>query len=232
MFTGIIQGIGIVNSVEKKGDWKILIETQLLNLDKAQIGASIACDGVCLTMVEKGPSWFVVDVSPETLGKTSISHWAEGTKVNLERPLRLGDELGGHLVSGHVDGVVAVKEIKRDQDSHILNIAFPENSPLHPPVRTGGDFTQDSPRVRGDIRGENCGYVLDMACFIAPKGSVTLDGVSLTVNDVTKDHFTVNIIPHTWTHTTMGLKKPGDALNLEIDMLVRYVANILGKQAA
>lgn len=197
MFTGLIQDIGLINSIEKDGDWKILIETNLMNLNSVEIGASIACDGVCLTAVEKGPSWFVVDVSHESLSKTKIQDWDVGTRVNLERSLRLGDEMGGHIVSGHVDGLAELVDLTEDHDSWRLSIKVPKG----------------------------------LAKFIAPKGSVALDGISLTVNEVTNtadaDVFGVNIIPHTWTHTTLSNRKIGDRLNLEIDMLARYVAQQL-----
>ncbi|MFK7839205.1 MAG: riboflavin synthase [Bdellovibrionales bacterium] len=193
MFTGLIQDIGIINSIEKNGDWKILIETNLMNLNSVEIGASIACDGVCLTAVEKGPSWFVVDVSHESLDKTKIQYWETGARVNLERSLRLGDELGGHIVSGHVDCLAEVIGLEEDHDSWRFKVKVPQS------------FSK----------------------FIASKGSVALDGISLTVNEVEDDVFGVNIIPHTWEYTTLSNRKVGDKLNLEIDMLARYVARQL-----
>ncbi len=194
MFTGIIQNIGTVRSIEKKGDWRITIETAM-NLSATEIGASICCSGVCLTVVHKGANDFSVDVSAETQSRSGIYLWTSGTKVNLEPSLRLGDELGGHFVFGHVDAQAVIKDIKTFGDSHILSIAY-------------------------DGR------------MVVPKGSVTLDGVSLTVNDVGPDYFTVNIIPHTWNHTTLGQKKTGDKVNMEIDMLARYVERLLNKEAA
>lgn len=192
MFTGIIQDIGRVRSIEKSGDWRVEIETAL-DLVATPLGASIACSGCCLTVVEKGADWFAVDVSGETLEKTSLKSWEEGMAVNLEPSLKLGDELGGHIVSGHVDGLAQLIEIKADGDSHRLTLQVPEA----------------------------------LAGFIAQKGSVALDGISLTVNDVEGTMFGVNIIPHTWEHTTLSGKKPGESLNIEIDMLARYVARML-----
>lgn len=193
MFTGLVQDIGLVNEIKKDGDWRILIETEFMNLSGAEIGASIACNGVCLTAVEKGPSWFMVDVSEETLSKTNVRFWEEGARVNLERSLKIGDEIGGHMVSGHVDGLAELIDIKAENDSWRLKIKVPQ----------------------------------DLVQFIAPKGSVALDGISLTVNEVDGDVFGVNIIPHTWEKTTLSSREVGDSLNLEIDMLARYVAQQL-----
>ena len=193
MFTGIIQHIGTVRSIDKKGDWRIEIETDL-NLSATAIGASICCSGVCLTVVQKGANWFAVDVSAETQSRSGLGLWTSGTKVNLEPSLRLGDELGGHFVFGHVDAQAVIKDIKTSGDSHILSIQYDGK-------------------------------------MVAPKGSVTLDGVSLTVNDVGQDYFTVNIIPHTWSHTTLGQRKIGDKVNLEIDMLARYVERLMRSAA-
>ncbi len=195
MFTGIIQDIGIVRSIRKDGDWRIEIETFALDLAATPIGASIACSGCCLTVVEKDARRFSVDVSAESLSRTIIKDWSEGTRLNLEPSLKLGDELGGHFVFGHVDGLAQVESIGQDGDSHRLRLSAPR----------------------------------DVMHFIAAKGSVTLDGVSLTVNDVTDKDFGVNIIPHTWQHTTLSDLRKGAAVNLEIDMLARYVARILGK---
>lgn len=192
MFTGIIQDIGTVVSLEKQGDWVIEIETGL-DLSETPLGASIACSGCCLTVISKTEKSFTVQVSGESLSKTAIGSWEIGTKVNLEPALKMGDELGGHIVSGHVDALAKIISIEKDQDSHRLTIQVP------------------------------AGYER----FIAAKGSVTLDGVSLTVNEVTRDTFGVNIIPHTWAQTTLGSKAVGDALNLEIDMLARYVARMM-----
>jgi riboflavin synthase len=199
MFTGIIQNIGTVKSIEAKdagrSDLRITIETAM-NLSEMPIGASICCSGVCLTVVHKGSGWFDVDVSQETISHSGIGLWVRGAKVNLEPSLKLGDELGGHFVFGHVDGQAIVRDINGSGGSHILSIEAPDR----------------------------------LMSFIAPKGSVTLDGVSLTVNEVRRNVFTVNIIPHTFENTTLGLAKPGDRLNIEIDMLARYVARALEGQ--
>lgn len=200
MFTGIITDLGAVKAVEPPGegagkeasDSRFVFET---GYDTAGIpqGASIACSGACLTLVDKGPGWFAADVSGETLARTTLGDWGPGTPVNFERPLKLGDELGGHMVSGHVDGVAAVTGRRAEQGS----------------IR----FTFEAPA--------------GLAKFIASKGSVALDGVSLTVNEVEGDRFGVNIIPHTAEATTLGGKQPGDRVNLEIDMLARYVQRLL-----
>ncbi|MEX0695010.1 MAG: riboflavin synthase [Rhodospirillales bacterium] len=191
MFTGIITDIGRIKAVSENGDTRFDIETAY-DTETIAIGASIACAGVCLTVIEKGPGWFAVEASGETLAMTTAADWQEGTPLNLERALRIGDELGGHIVSGHVDGV-----------ARVLGIA---------PV--GGSLKIDF-RVPALL-----------AAFIATKGSVTLDGVSLTVNAVTDRDFSVNIIPHTQTGTTLGQLKPDDRVNLEIDVLARYVARL------
>lgn len=192
MFTGIIQDIGTVHSVERKGDLRLAISTGL-DLAATQTGASICCSGCCLTVVEKEDHVFYVDVSTETLAKTRIGTWAPGTKINLEPALKIGDELGGHIVSGHVDGLARIARIHADGGSHRLLIEAPGA----------------------------------LAHFIAPKGSVCLDGVSLTVNEVDDYRFGVNIIPHTWEATTLGLRKEGDVLHMEVDMLARYVARMM-----
>ena len=192
MFTGLIQDIGRVRSISKDGDWRIVIETGL-DLSGVEIGASIACSGCCLTVVEKTDNSFGVDVSAESLFKTGIGKWQDGTPVNLEPSLKLGDELGGHIVSGHVDGQAELIEVKEDGDSFRLKFKAPE----------------------------------ELAAFIAPKGSIALDGISLTVNEVEGNVFGVNIIPHTWVHTSLSTRKEGDYLNIEIDMLARYVARQL-----
>lgn len=191
MFTGIITDIGRVASLEKTGDTRIRIETAF---DTASIdyGASIACSGPCLTVVDKGEGWFAVDASDETLSCTNLENWQAGTPVNLERALKIGDELGGHVVTGHVDAVVTLTEMQTVGDSTRLVFSLP-----------------------ADYRG-----------FVAPKGSVSLDGISLTVNEVADAYFTVNIIPHTQTHTTFGTLKVGDRVNFEIDVLARYVARM------
>ncbi len=189
MFTGIVQNIGQVKSIAKDGDWRIVIETDM-DLSATPMGASICCSGCCLTVVEMGDNWFAVDVSAESLSKTAIGAWQTGTEINLEPSLKLGDELGGHFVFGHVDGLAKLVSVEKDGDSHRLRIEAPA----------------------------------DLARYIAPKGSVTLDGVSLTVNEVDGNVFGVNIIAHTWDHTTLGQRAAGDAVNIEIDMLARYVA--------
>lgn len=196
MFTGIITDLGAVKAIERgKGgsaDSRFVFAT---GYDTAAIeqGASIACSGACLTLVDKGPGWFAADVSAETLARTTLGDWAPGTPVNFERPLKLGDELGGHMVSGHVDGVALVAGRRAEQGS----------------IR----FTFDVPA--------------ELAKFVASKGSVALDGVSLTVNEVADTCFGVNIIPHTAEVTTLGERQPGDRVNLEIDMLARYVQRLL-----
>ena len=200
MFTGIITDVGRVAAVEMRGDMRARIACayDMANVD---IGASIACDGVCLTVVEKGASgqgasggWFDVDISAETLSKTNIgaNGWAVGREINLERALRLGDELGGHIVSGHVDGIATIEDAHDDGDSLRLTLRAPAA----------------------------------LARFIAPKGSVALNGTSLTVNEVDGDRFGVNLIPHTRSVTTWGRAQAGDAVNLEIDTLARYVARL------
>lgn len=190
MFTGIITDIGRVRSVAQTArDRRYEIETawETAGID---LGASISHSGVCLTVVEKGQGWFAVEVSGETLDKTTLGDWQAGMRINLERATRAGDELGGHIVSGHVDGLGRVVEITPEGGSHRLTIEAPE--PLHR--------------------------------FIAAKGSITVDGVSLTVNSVDGRSFGLNIIPHTWEATTLGTLEVGDAVNLEIDMLARYLA--------
>lgn len=190
MFTGIITDIGRVRAVAHTArDRRYEIETAW-DTSGIDLGASISHSGVCLTVVEKGPGWFAVEVSGETLSKTTLGAWTAGTKINLERATRAGDELGGHIVSGHVDGLGSVVEIMTDGGSHRISIEVPE--PLHR--------------------------------FIAAKGSITVDGVSLTVNSVDGRRFGLNIIPHTWEATTLGELKVGDAVNVEIDMLARYLA--------
>lgn len=195
MFTGIVTDIGKVRRLERRGDLRARIGTAY-DTDTIDIGASIACSGVCLTVVQMGKDWFEVEISAETLDKTTIGGWAEGTRVNLERALKVGDELGGHIVSGHVDGLARIVGMQPEGDS----------------VR----YTFDAPRA--------------LARFIAPKGSVALDGTSLTVNEVDGTRFGVNIIPHTQEVTTWGGSKVGDAVNLEIDTLARYVARLAEMQ--
>ncbi len=191
MFTGIVTDIGQVRGIERRGDMRARIGTRY-DMKTVDLGASIACDGVCLTVVEKGGDWFAVDASAETLSRTNLGRWAEGTRVNLERALRVGDELGGHIVSGHVDGVAEVVE-----------------------MRSEGDSTRVTLRVPADL-----------ARFIAPKGSVALNGTSLTVNEVAGSTFGINLIPHTKEVTNWGAVAAGDLVNLEIDTLARYVARL------
>ncbi len=192
MFTGIITDIGKVRAIERRGDTRFELATAYETAEIAP-GASIACAGACLTLVDKGPGWFAVDASAETLSKTTLGDWQPGTAVNLERALKLGDELGGHMVSGHVDGVAQIVSRQTEGDST--------------------RFTFEAPR--------------DLAKFIAPKGSVTLDGVSLTVNEVEGTKFGVNIIPHTASETTFGDRQAGDRVNLEIDVLARYLQRMM-----
>lgn len=190
MFTGIVTDIGRVRSVRQtERDRRYEIETAW-DTSGIDLGASISHAGCCLTVTEKGPGWFAVEVSGETLTKTTLGDWHEGDPVNLERAAKLGDELGGHIVSGHVDGLGRVISVTPDGGSHRIDIEVP--APLHR--------------------------------YIAAKGSVTVDGVSLTVNAVEGQVFGLNIIPHTWEATTLGGLTAGDGVNLEIDMLARYLA--------
>ena len=197
MFTGIVTDIGRVRAVENNGDTQFMIDTEY-DVSQIDIGASIACAGVCLTVVDKAfgdvpeSGRFSATASAETLSRTTLGDWTAGTRVNLERSLRVGDELGGHIVSGHVDGTVEVVSCVLEGDS--IRFVF---------------------RVADALKR-----------FVASKGSVALDGVSLTVNEVTDDTFGVNIIPHTRASTTFGDIKAGDRLNLEIDVLARYVARL------
>ena len=190
MFTGIITDVGRIRRVAATDrDRRYEVETSW-DVAGIDLGASISHAGCCLTVVEKGEGWFAVEVSNETLSKTTLGAWREGQAVNLERAARLGDELGGHIVSGHVDGLGRVLAITPEGGSHRIEIEAP--APLHR--------------------------------YIAPKGSITVEGVSLTVNAVEDRVFGVNIIPHTWEVTTLGRLKVGDPVNLEIDMLARYLA--------
>ncbi|WP_135077807.1 riboflavin synthase [Terasakiella sp. SH-1] len=194
MFTGIITDLGRVKAVEKSGDTRFEFETAY-DTSTVDIGASIACNGACMTVVEKGPNWFAITASAESLSKTTMGSWEVETSVNFERACRVGDELGGHIVSGHVDGIAEIISITLEGDSHRFKFKAPAQ----------------------------------LKNFIAPKGSVTLNGVSLTVNEVEDDVFGINIIPHTMEVTTFGKSKVGDFVNLEIDMLARYVARLLEK---
>ncbi|HEX4157384.1 MAG TPA: riboflavin synthase [Rhizomicrobium sp.] len=196
MFTGIVADIGTVRRIEKRGDTHVAIATHF-DAGKIAIGASIACAGVCLTVVEKGSSadcWFAVTASEETLSRTNLGGWQTGRHVNLERPLRVGDELGGHIITGHIDGTAEVLSVVSEGESVCMTFELPE----------------------------------DFARFVAPKGSIALDGVSLTVNDVDGRRFGVNLIPHTLKVTTLGEARLGDRLNFEIDVLARYVARLAG----
>ena len=193
MFTGIITDIGTVRSAEQRGDLRLTIACGY-DLATVDLGASIACSGVCLTVVDKGPDWFAVDVSAETVSRTAAGLWQTSARLNLERALRLGDELGGHLVTGHVDGVGTVVGTCPDGASLKIGVAAPA----------------------------------ELGPYIAAKGSITLDGVSLTVNEVRDaddgtTHFAVNIIPHTAGHSTLGELATGRQLNIEIDILARYL---------
>jgi len=188
MFTGIITDIGRVRQIAKAGDTRIVIETHY-DTSEITIGASIACAGPCLTVVDKDEGWFAVDASAETLSRTTLGGWKEGTSVNLERALRVGDEMGGHIVTGHVDGVALLVSVAPEGDSQRFVLEVPES----------------------------------FARFVASKGSLALDGVSLTVNEVDGNRFGVNIIPHTQTATTFGALAPGDHVNFEVDVLARYV---------
>jgi len=195
MFTGIITDIGTIRSADQRGDLRLTIETAY-DTATVDLGASIACSGVCLTVVDKGAGWFAVDVSGETLSRTAAGQWLAGSRLNLERAMKLGDELGGHIVTGHVDGIGTVTAVEPQGDSHRVVIAAPA----------------------------------DLAAFIAPKGSIALDGISLTVNTVEDDaagtRFTVNIIPHTAEMTTFSTLAPGRTINIEIDVLARYLGRM------
>lgn len=199
MFTGIVTDIGTVTELEKRGDLRARIGTRY-DTGGIDIGASVACDGVCLTVVALGADWFDVEISAETVSKTNIGGrgndasggWQTGKRVNLERALKVGDELGGHIVSGHVDGVAGIVAMVDEGDSTRFTFRAPEA----------------------------------LARYIAPKGSVALNGTSLTVNEVNGTDFGVNIIPHTKEVTTWGGAAVGDAVNLEIDTLARYVARL------
>ncbi len=195
MFTGIITDVGRVRRLRRSGEdgsLELTIETGY-DVEQIPLGASIACSGPCLTVIAVEPGAFVVQASAETLACSTIGDWHEGDPVNLERALRVGDELGGHIVSGHVDGVATVATRRPEGDSVRFEIAAPA----------------------------------ELMPFVAPKGSVALDGISLTVNEVAADRFGVNIIPYTLAHTSLGQAGPGRRLNFEIDPLARYVARLL-----
>jgi riboflavin synthase len=201
MFTGIVTDVGTVRKAERRGDLRLVIGTGY-DTDTIDLGASIACSGVCLTVVDKGNDWFAVDVSGETISRTAADLWREGAKLNLERSLRMGDEIGGHIVTGHVDAVAEVVSTCPEGDSVRLGLSVPR----------------------------------ELGPMIAPKGSIALDGVSLTVNDV-KDseegstHFSVNIIPHTARHTTLVGISQGRQLNVEVDVLARYIDRMLAARS-
>ena len=195
MFTGIITAIGEVRSLTplaEGADMRLVIATPWPDTADIALGASIANSGCCLTVIERGADWFEIQASAETLAKTTLGQWRVGTKVNLERALKVGDELGGHIVSGHVDGVGRVIAATTDHGSTRWRFEVP----------------------------------VELAKYIAPKGSVAINGVSLTINEVEAATFGVNIIPHTAEHTTFGNLTAGDAVNIEIDMLARYVARL------
>ncbi|MDR3326471.1 MAG: riboflavin synthase [Rhodospirillaceae bacterium] len=192
MFTGIVTDLGEVLEISGKGDVLFKIRTSF-DIKQMPVGTSIANNGVCLTVIDSGSDWFLVQASEETLNKTNLSYWKIGSRVNLERALKIGDELGGHIVYGHVDGVAKVVSI------------CPENDSLR--------FTFDAPQ--------------HLKYFVASKGSVAIDGVSLTINEVNDTYFGINIIPHTKKVTTFGSYVIGSLVNMEIDMLARYVARLL-----
>ena len=201
MFTGIVTDVGTVRSAEQRGDLRLVIETGY-DTGTIDLGSSIACSGVCLTVVDKADEWFAVDVSGETVSRTAADLWREGARLNLERSLRLGDELGGHIVTGHVDAVATVAQVTPEGDSLRIGIEVP--------------------------RG--------LGTMIAAKGSIALDGVSLTVNEVRDagdgtTHFTVNIIPHTAQITTFGEIAAGRQLNVEIDVIARYLERMIAARA-
>ncbi|MCW2396323.1 MULTISPECIES: riboflavin synthase [unclassified Sphingobium] len=200
MFTGIITDIGTIQSAQQRGDLRLVIGCHY-DMEGVDIGASIACSGVCLTVVDKGANWFAVDLSAETVSRTAQGAWAEGRLLNLERALKLGDELGGHIVTGHVDGIGEVADVTAEGDSHRVTVRLPA----------------------------------DLAPYVAAKGSITVAGVSLTVNSVEDGSegstFGLNIIPHTWSVTTFGQLAPGQPVNLEIDVLARYLARMKDYQA-
>jgi len=195
MFTGIVTDVGKVRHIEKRGDTHVVIATAY-NVSAVDVGASISCSGVCMTVVDKGNAlerWFAVTASGETISKTTLGGWKVGDPVNLERPVRVGDEFGGHIVTGHIDGTAELVRLTPEGESTRMTFQVPTS----------------------------------LARFIAPKGSVALDGVSLTVNEVDGTRFGVNIIPHTTRVTTFGHMKSGMKANLEIDLLARYVARLV-----
>ena len=194
MFTGIITDLGQVRAIKPNGDTRFEFSTGY-DTGGMETGASVCCSGVCLTVVDKDEGWFATEVSAETLDRTTLKDWAEGSPVNLERALKMGDELGGHMVSGHVDGVATLISSAPEGDSRRLEFEAPAS----------------------------------LQKLIAEKGSVALDGVSLTVNRAEGGKFAINVIPHTLDNTTLGALEPGNHVNVEIDMLARYVARLLQK---
>ena len=191
MFTGIITDIGTITELEQRGDLRLRMACAY-DTNGIDIGASISCNGCCLTVVELGADWFDVEISAESVSKTNIGDWKKGSRINLERALKVGDELGGHIVSGHVDGVATITAMVDEGDSTRVTLQAPDA----------------------------------LARFIAPKGSVALNGTSLTVNEVEGTSFGINFIPHTKSVTNWGDAKTGDRINLEIDTLARYVARL------
>jgi riboflavin synthase len=201
MFTGIVTDVGTVRNAEQRGDLRLTIATGY-DTGTIDLGASIACSGVCLTVVDKGADWFAVDISAETVSRTAADLWREGARLNLERALRMGDELGGHIVTGHIDAVGEVMGTCQDGDSTRMGVSVPRS----------------------------------LAPMIAQKGSIALDGVSLTVNEVRDaedgtTHFAVNVIPHTARETTLGNLARGRHLNVEVDVLARYIDRMLAVRA-
>lgn len=192
MFTGIVTSVGRIEAAKARGDLRVRVACDY-DLSTVDLGASIACSGVCLTVVDKGADWFAVDISAETQSRTPAAAWLEGAPLNLERALRVGDELGGHIVTGHVDGIGEVLSVAPDGGSLRVEIAAPDA----------------------------------LAPYIAAKGSIALDGVSLTVNAVEGPRFTVNIIPHTAAATTLESVEPGRKLNIELDILARYLGRMM-----
>lgn len=198
MFTGIITDVGTISEADQRGDLRLTVRCGY-DMDGVDLGASIACSGVCLTVVDKGDDWFAVDLSAETVSRTAQGQWNVGGRLNLERSLKLGDEMGGHIVTGHVDGIGEIISADPVGDSIEILIRAPD----------------------------------ELAHYIAPKGSITLNGVSLTVNEVRDEesgcHFTINLIPHTAEVTTFDNVAAGQPVNIEIDILARYLARMAGK---
>lgn len=195
MFTGIIQEIGRIISIDKSGDWIVTIRAPQTVQD-LQVGGSVACNGICLTVIECNDLDFTVQISEETLNKTTTRNWHVDRQVNVERAMRMGEELGGHMVLGHVDGLAKI--VSRTEENDSVRFVF----------KVPDDYTK----------------------FIAPKGSIALDGISLTINDVNENMFGVNIIPHTQKATTISLKQAGDNVNFEVDMIARYIGQFLANR--